>query len=413
MITGVPQPWQTTGHVTKPVAQPSILSRTLRWLPAFVLSFLCASSFVCTLTLVILPLTRLAAPFGIGYVPFISTAAILPPPSFGYMVLILYSPVWALAVASFVATLRTPPGHVPQWLYSRDQGDKHYFHNVLQAVERKFDDSIRFCRKCGAFKPDLAHHSKQLGLCILCYQHWDVWSNNAIGFYNHKAYLLSLFYATLAHVFSLALLLPGLRQQWHEAAPSSGEPAEQLIALALWAGGEGSVLAYAALSWCGRHSRWRHALLARLPRVAHNARSHSARILRHAPHKPPKRDIGGRPFDFGARGNFLRTCGKTPLLWFLPTNAGVEGNGIFFDLAVDPSPQPQAMSGEGHEAHRLQHHFKVVARRPRPGFGTALKTPCEPSTCGNLSYVHESSRGIPRPAAGLGHACPTRPPVDV
>jgi len=37
---------------------------------------------------------------------------------------------------------------------------------------------------------------------------------------------------------------------------------------------------------------------------------------------------------FGAKGNFVRACGRHPLLWMLPTNQGVEGNGIFFELNV-------------------------------------------------------------------------------
>ena len=52
--------------------------------------------------------------------------------------------------------------------------------------------------------------------------------------------------------------------------------------------------------------------------------------------KPAKPRLSGRPFDFGLRGNFARACGKQPLLWLLPTNHGVEGNGIFFELNLSP-----------------------------------------------------------------------------
>jgi hypothetical protein len=100
------------------------------------------------------------------------------PPLVAWSLFSAYALVWALAFISAVVTVRTPPGHIPLWLYSREPGDQAYFHNVLQAVEKKLDGTLRFCRKCGAFKPDLAHHSRELGVCILCYQHWDVWSNN-------------------------------------------------------------------------------------------------------------------------------------------------------------------------------------------------------------------------------------------
>ena len=58
--------------------------------------------------------------------------------------------------------------------------------------------------------------------------------------------------------------------------------------------------------------------------------------------KPPKQPIAGRPFDFGVRGNFARACGRHPLLWLLPTNQGVEGNGIFFELNIGDHEVPWA-----------------------------------------------------------------------
>ena len=48
---------------------------------------------------------------------------------------------------------------------------------------------------------------------------------------------------------------------------------------------------------------------------------------------PPKPSRSGRPFDFGPRGNFGKVFGRHPFLWLLPTNQGIEGNGIFFELS--------------------------------------------------------------------------------
>ena len=61
-----------------------------------------------------------------------------------------------------------------------------------------------------------------------------------------------------------------------------------------------------------------------------------AGCARHKPRKPP---MAGRPFDFGASGNLVRAFGRHPLLWLLPTNRGVEGNGIFFELNVGDAEQ--------------------------------------------------------------------------
>ena len=345
---------------------------------------------MAVLLLALLPAVGVAAPFGTdaALVGFSSTGTSL--------IFMAYHLVWALAVLAALTTARMPPGHIPLWLYSREPGDQAYFHNVLQAVEKKLDGSLRFCRKCGAFKPDLAHHSRELGLCILCYQHWDLWSNNAIGFYNYKAYLLSLLYGVLAHGFGCALLLPGVLRAWPQADAS-------YAFLAMWMGGVSSppvaaramhtshahepdvarpptpppsaqracddarmsprapacqpqassvcgfaclsllgsaVMGGASLAWLLFHT-W---LIAR-GQTAHTFFRQCGLVGAKPP--KPRQQAGRSPFDFGLRGNFARTCGKQPLLWLLPTNQGVEGNGIFFELNVSTSSDPQGFGRYG------------------------------------------------------------------
>ena len=285
------------------------------------------------LVLVLLPTVGIAAALGSDYA--VTTPSSSRSLTAAWAALVGYALVWSLAIASAVSTMRTPPGHIPLWLYSREPGDQAYFHNVLQAVEKKLDGSLRFCRKCGAFKPDLAHHSRELGLCILCYQHWDIWSNNAIGFYNHKAYVLTLLYGVLGHGLSLALLLPGVIRMWPLASAESLPP-QLVLVHALWHGGDSAVLGYAVLSVTasallgGGCLAWLcfHGFLMARGTTAHGF----FRQVGCARHKPPKPKLTGRPFDFGLKGNFTRACGRFPLLWCLPTNQGVEGNGIFFEV---------------------------------------------------------------------------------
>ena len=335
----------------------SLFTRFVRYLPALALSLLCLASASCVLLLVLLPTAGLTAPFGHAH----DLRSVMAPVA-GYCILTGYACVWALAVASALAVVRTPPGHIPLWLYSREPGDQAYFHNVLQAVEKKLDGSLRFCRKCGAFKPDLAHHSKELGLCILTYQHWDLWANNAIGFYNHKTYLLTLGYSAFAHLLGAILLLPGVIRAEIGLSELPGR-----TILAVWHGGEASVTSYACLSLTaslilGGFSLYaaattQHAfsvfslthvpLLLSLHRlwllfhgylIGRGTTAHSFfRQLGCTSRKPPKPPIPGRPFDFGPKGNWARACGRNPLLWLLPSNQGVEGNGIFFELNVSNS----------------------------------------------------------------------------
>lgn len=334
---------------SKPDVLASTFSRAVGWLPAVLLTFVCACSSACVVLLVLLPTANVAAPFGSAFAlsgPSTTAASrsahndTATSPSVARaarIALCAYAVLWCLAAVSAIITVRTPPGHIPLWLYSREPGDQAYFHNVLQAVEKKLDGSLRFCRKCGAFKPDLAHHSRELGLCILCYQHWDIWSNNAIGFYNFKAYLLTLLYGACAHGAGVALLLPGLLRMW--PLTNATQPAHLVLLLTVWRGGETAVLGYAALSVLASALLsvgcilWLlfHAVL-----VARGTTAHSFfRQSGCSRDKPPKSKIAGNPFDFGLKGNCVRTCGRHPLLWLLPSNQGVEGNGIFFELHVE------------------------------------------------------------------------------
>ena len=304
-----------------------------------ILGLVCTAEVACVLMLVLLPTLAVAAPFGMAH------ALVGVSPAAVWSLLGAFGAAWVLAMISAVTVARVPPGHIPLWLYSREPGDQAYFHNVLQAVEKKLDGSLRFCRKCGAFKPDLAHYSRELGLCILCYQHWDVWSGNAIGFYNHKMYILALGYGALAHTISLGLLLPGVLRSLAAAGYSLAELPSSVL-LALWVGGEASVGAYASLAFTASALLGSGCLMwlaFHLMLIARGTTAHS--FFRQAsmkPNKPPKVPIPGRPFDLGVRRNMSRVCGRHPLMWLLPTNQGVEGNGIFFELNLGEVEVPWA-----------------------------------------------------------------------
>ena len=332
----------------------SLFTRFVRYLPALALSLLCLASASCVLLLVLLPTAGLTAPFGHAH----DLRSVMAPVA-GYCILTGYACVWALAVASALAVVRTPPGHIPLWLYSREPGDQAYFHNVLQAVEKKLDGSLRFCRKCGAFKPDLAHHSGARPL----HPHLP-----ALGFMGQQrdrlqsqTYLLTLGYSAFAHLLGALLLLPGVLRAEIGLSELPGR-----TILAVWHGGEASVTSYACLSLTASlllggfslyaaattqhafsvffaHTRVSSAPLytdcgsSSTATSSAAARSRTASSGSSAARAEAAKTIPGRPFDFGPKGNWARACGRNPLLWLLPSNQGVEGNGIFFELNVSNS----------------------------------------------------------------------------
>ena len=211
--------WPGESQLLKP--RPSVLVLLLRYIPPFLLCFLSIASYACVLALVLLPAAGLGAPLGRELAPSADEVG----PTAAMLLLCAYDLVCALAVISFVKAARIAPGAIPLWLCSREPGDQAYFHNVLQAVEKKADgQSLRFCRECGAFKPDRCHHCAELGQCVLAMQHWSPLCNNAIGYYNLKPYLLWLLYASLAHALALAALAPGLLRAADPLLAARGAP---------------------------------------------------------------------------------------------------------------------------------------------------------------------------------------------
>ncbi len=97
----------------------------------------------------------------------------------------------ALALVSILRTMLTEPGRIPPEWEVGELGSPPEMRQVPR--EHKHDGSIRICRKSrpNVYKPDRAHFCRILGRCVLKMDHFSPWLANAIGFANHKYFLLS------------------------------------------------------------------------------------------------------------------------------------------------------------------------------------------------------------------------------
>jgi len=250
----------------------------------------------------------------------------------GWLLLMVYQVLFCLGAVSVLRTVLTPPGDIPSWLRSDGRSDLHSYSNLLQALERKKKDgSPRFCRKTSAYKPDRAHYCREAKGCVLQYQHFSLVLNTAIGFYNYKFFLLSLFYGMLSSAWVVAATMPEvlllvqrtdsrtvlmlqLRRYAHTLfSLDSGAEVVELSTLIT------CVLNLLLVVPCAL------LLCFHLFLVAHGRTAYEWKQVRQG-----VRSSSESLFDYGLVNNFALTLGVYPLLWLLPMRTGIEGNGIFF-----------------------------------------------------------------------------------
>lgn len=112
-----------------------------------------------------------------------------------------YLPFSILAVLSLYQASTTDPGAVP--LGARP------FTRVRRSGEPVAPTrALRRCAKCANnYKPDRAHHDSVTGRCIVKFDHFCPWVNNAVGALNHKFFCLFLWYTAATCITSLVLVV--------------------------------------------------------------------------------------------------------------------------------------------------------------------------------------------------------------
>jgi len=98
--------------------------------------------------------------------------------------------------------------------------EKQCLMTPLTEVQRK--RGIRRCAKCNDnFKPIRAHHDSVTGRCIVKMDHYCPWVGNCVGAFNHKFFVLFIFYTICTSLLSLVLVFEGFRQcNVYESIPS-------------------------------------------------------------------------------------------------------------------------------------------------------------------------------------------------
>lgn len=121
---------------------------------------------------------------------------------------------FSLMAIAYRKAITTPPGFVPaNWIPPEASFEELEFAKTesSQNADRYFDASTfyrpRWCKYCSSYKPPRSYHCKDLNRCVLKLDHYCPWVYNAVGWRNHKYFLVFLFYASLSLIYHLICVI--------------------------------------------------------------------------------------------------------------------------------------------------------------------------------------------------------------
>ncbi|CAI0410989.1 unnamed protein product [Linum tenue] len=118
--------------------------------------------------------------------------------SAGTLNAVIFTFMAALSLFSFAVSVLTDPGYVP----SSSAPDVERC-----LMLRSQSSQLRQCEKCARYKPPRAHHCRVCRVCVLRMDHHCLWINNCVGYWNYKAFIVLVFYATAASIYSTVSLI--------------------------------------------------------------------------------------------------------------------------------------------------------------------------------------------------------------
>merc|ERR1740123_1734182 len=139
-----------------------------------------------------------------------------------------------LLLCYMLCTLTHPgeiPSDDPKWDYKSTPNPD------IKLKEKKKTGERRHCKWCGKYKPDRAHHCRVCRCCILRMDHHSPWIGTCVGEHNHKFFILTLFYGTLAIHWVFWTLVPHAYPALTETSFLGGVLVLFALAVALILGG--------------------------------------------------------------------------------------------------------------------------------------------------------------------------------
>lgn len=194
-----------------------------------------------------------------------------------------------MCILSIISFLYVEPGRVP--------------------ANSKSSEQKRLCSYCHTYKPDRCHHCLICRYCVLNLDHHSPLLNKCVGFYNRKAFILSMFYAVFYSFFPIFSLYSASSDLYL----SMWENAHSLILVLI----SGVFIIFFAI-------------------LTMFLLSHLTMVFKNVTTQELAENNKDRKYSIGTYMNFVQVFGKRPIMWLVPYSgiyAPLAGNGI--DWRVD------------------------------------------------------------------------------
>ncbi|KAG6512504.1 hypothetical protein ZIOFF_030625 [Zingiber officinale] len=119
-----------------------------------------------------------------------------------------------MCLFSFFVAVLTDPGSVPPSFAPETEDPL------------KFGEPLKYCDKCSTYKPPRAHHCRVCRRCVLKMvgmihlmlinnDHHCAWISNCVGYANYKAFILCVFHAAMASIYSMVVFFINILEEHH------------------------------------------------------------------------------------------------------------------------------------------------------------------------------------------------------
>ncbi|CAL1374225.1 unnamed protein product [Linum trigynum] len=231
--------------------------------------------------------------------------------SAGTLNAVIFTFMAALSLFSFAVSVLTDPGYVP----SSSAPDVEAA-AVLDPKTQNDSSQLRQCEKCARYKPPRAHHCRVCRVCVLRMDHHCLWINNCVGYWNYKAFIVLVFYATAASIYStVVMMISSIHKDWDFA---------EVLPFKIFYILSGAMMAGLSIT-LGTLLGWHIYLITRnMTTIEYHEGTRAAWLAKKSG------QIYRHPFNITVYANISSVLGPNMLKWFCPTAVSHLKDGMSF-----------------------------------------------------------------------------------